>query len=83
MLTQGRKLNERSTVRIATIFIFKEIVHEVWEIEQVIAALMKFKSYRHFNSSRVSNFGRRIIHSTKASSKNIRFSYAEDLFFSI
>ena len=47
MLTQGRKLNERSIVRIATIFIFKEIVHEVWEIEQVIVALMKFKSYRH------------------------------------
>ena len=47
MLTQGRKLNERSTVRTATIFIFKEIVHEEWEIEQVIAALMKFKSCRH------------------------------------
>jgi len=47
MLTQGRKLNERSTIIIATIFIFKEIVHEVWEIEQVIAALMKFKYYIH------------------------------------
>ena len=47
MLTQGRKLNEWSTIIIATIFIFKEIIHEVWEIEQVIVALMKFKSYRH------------------------------------
>ena len=47
MLTQGRKLNERSTVRTVTIFIFKEIMHEVWEIEQVIAALIKFKSYRY------------------------------------
>ena len=47
MLTQGRKLNERSTVRIATIFKFKEIVHEVWEIEHVIAALIKFKFYRY------------------------------------
>ena len=47
MLTQGRKLNERSTIIIATIFIFKEIVHEVWEIEHVIAALIKFKFYRY------------------------------------
>ena len=47
MLTQGRKLNEWSIVRIATIFIFKEIVHEVWEIEHVIAVLIEFKSYKH------------------------------------